>query len=75
MKQVFRGSREGWIAKNDFHRLCDAKGPTLKLIKVKETGRICGGYTSVSWASKYAFLPENDAYVWSVDSQTVYHTY
>ena len=48
---IYRASRDGWDARNDFHRLCDEKGPTLTLIKVKETGRICGGYTSVSWSS------------------------
>ena len=48
---LFRGSRDGWHAKNDFHRLCDGKGPTLAVVKVKETGRICGGYTSVSFSS------------------------
>ena len=46
---IYRGSRDGWSAKDNFHQLCDEKGPTLVLIKVKETGRICGGYTSRSW--------------------------
>ena len=45
---IYRASRDGWSAKNNFHPLCDNKGPTLVLVKVKETGRICGGYTSVS---------------------------
>ena len=47
---IYRASRDGWHV-DDFHRLCDGKGPTLILIKVKDTGRICGGYTSVSWST------------------------
>ena len=48
---LYSGSRDRWHAKDDFHRLCDGKGPTVTLIKVKETGRICGGYTSFSWST------------------------
>ena len=43
---------------------------------MKETGRVCGGYTSVSWSSpSNEYKPDNDAYVFSVDTQTVYHTH
>ena len=33
-----------------FHELCDGKGKTVTLITTS-TGNICGGFTSVSWAS------------------------
>ena len=74
---IYRGSKDGWSAEDDFHRLCDGKGPTLTIIKVKETGKICGGYTSVSWSnpSDAGCKPDIDAYVFSVDAQTIYHTH
>ena len=34
----------------DFHNHCDDKGPTLTLIKCSN-GRLCGGFTTVSWTS------------------------
>ena len=74
---IYRGSRDGWSAKDDFHRLCDGKGPTLSLVKVKDNGRICGGYASLCWSSPlYAeYKPDNNACVFSVDTQTIYHTH
>ena len=71
---IYRGGRDGWSAFNDFHRLCDGKGPTLTLIQV-ENGRICGGYTSVSWSSPInaGSKHDNDAYLFSVDSKSVFH--
>jgi hypothetical protein len=39
-----------WRAK-DFHDSCDDKGPTIVLIKVKDTNKRCGGFTMVSWSS------------------------
>ena len=46
---LYRGSRDGWDA-SDFHRLCDGKGATVSIIKVKN-GKLCGGYTSIPWKS------------------------
>ena len=45
----YRASRDGWDAQ-DFHRLCDNKGPTVVLIKVNNY--IFGGYTDQNWAGK-----------------------
>ena len=49
IKLLYRGSRDGWDAK-DFHRLCDNQGPTVTLVK-SSAGRISGGFTTVSWTS------------------------
>ena len=49
IKLIYRGSRDGWAAK-DFHRLCDNQGPTVTLVE-SSAGRVCGGFTSVSWTS------------------------
>ena len=61
---VLRSSRRGrlvrcWHAETDgsaastFHRNCDGKGPTVTIIK--SGSYIFGGYTDVSWHSKYHF--------------------
>ena len=36
----------------DFHRLCDNKGPTVTIIKVKGNGKLIGGYCPISWHSE-----------------------
>ncbi|KAG9300185.1 hypothetical protein G9A89_002631 [Geosiphon pyriformis] len=36
----------------DFHRLCDNKGATVSVIKVKGTGQLIGGYNPQSWSCK-----------------------
>jgi hypothetical protein len=43
MKILYRGSRDGWLAK-DFHSRCDGKSRTITLFKVKN-GPCIGGYT------------------------------
>ncbi|CAG8448805.1 12558_t:CDS:2 [Acaulospora colombiana] len=45
---LLRGSRDGFSAQ-DFHRLCDNRGPTIVVMKVKESGEIIGGYNPLSW--------------------------
>ena len=44
----YRASRDGWSGQ-DFHRLCDNKGPTVVLIKANDC--IFGGYTDQHWES------------------------
>ncbi|UZO20710.1 uncharacterized protein OCT59_013128 [Rhizophagus irregularis] len=46
--RVLCGSISGFTAAN-FHKKCDNQGPTLVVIKVKETGEIIGGYNPISW--------------------------
>ncbi len=43
--KLYRGSEDGFMAK-DFHRLCDGRGPTLCLFKVKGSGDCIGGFTN-----------------------------
>ena len=33
------------------HSRIDNRGPTVSLMKIKQTGRRCGGFTSVPWKS------------------------
>ena len=44
---------DGW-ALSTFHSNCDGKGPTVTIIQVGNY--IFGGYTDVSWFSKYHLI-------------------
>ena len=49
------------------HELCDDKGKTVTLITTS-TGNICGGFTSVSWASGNSGASDKEAFLFSLDS-------
>ena len=51
--KCWRAKTDGWAA-STFHSRCDGKGPTVTIIKVGSY--IFGGYTDVSWSSKYQFM-------------------
>ena len=50
-----------------FHQLCDGKGKTVTLITTS-TGNVCGGFTSVSWASDNCGESDKEAFLFSLDS-------
>ncbi|KAG9286310.1 hypothetical protein G9A89_014297 [Geosiphon pyriformis] len=50
----------------DFHRLCDNKGATVSVIKVKGTGQLIGGYNPQSWHSKNAWLQGKGSFIFSL---------
>ncbi len=52
----------------NFHRLCDNKGPTLVLVKSNDTEQIFGGYTKECWASpsEGEFIYDEDAFIFSL---------
>ena len=52
---------------NKFHELCDGKDKTVTLITTS-TGNICGGFTSVSWASIKGGKMDKEAFLFSLDS-------
>ncbi|CAG8599115.1 11392_t:CDS:2, partial [Acaulospora colombiana] len=54
---LVRGSRDGFTPEV-FHQKCDNKGPTLTVLKVKESGEILGGFNPFSWESP----PESNYY-------------
>ena len=56
----------------DFHSRCDYKGATITLIKVKKTGKRCGGYTSISWKSLDEFAKDPSAFLFSLDLKSHY---
>ena len=44
---IYRASRDGWN-QNDFHRLCDGKGPTVSFVRSSK-GSLCAGYAKIPW--------------------------
>ncbi len=54
MKLLYRASEHGYTAES-FHEYCDAKGPTLVIIK-SEGGWIFGGYTTQSWSGAGIYI-------------------
>ncbi|CAG8606708.1 4996_t:CDS:2 [Ambispora gerdemannii] len=65
-KLLCRGTRDGFTAKY-FHRFCDSKGPTITILKVKETGELIGGYNPLPWKSSDAgkYQETNESFVFS----------
>jgi hypothetical protein len=61
---LYRGSRDGWM-REDFHERCDKKGPTISLVRSSK-GKICGGYTSVSWIDYRSAHKDNSSFLFSV---------
>ncbi|GET00907.1 hypothetical protein GLOIN_2v1779234 [Rhizophagus clarus] len=62
---LLRGSRDGFKVK-EFHKLCVNKGPTLVVIKVKETNQIIGGYNPNSWKSDNSWDKSDDSFIFSL---------
>ncbi|CAG8480018.1 25067_t:CDS:1, partial [Gigaspora rosea] len=50
-KLLLRATRDGFTSKI-FHQLCDNKGATIVIIKVKSSGEIIGGYNPICWGYK-----------------------
>lgn len=64
---LYRGSRDGWSS-SYFHHFCDDKGPTVTLIKVKNTygEYISGGYTDKSWDCCGNFKRTSNSFLFSL---------
>ncbi|KAG9299151.1 hypothetical protein G9A89_002522 [Geosiphon pyriformis] len=64
-KLLLRGSRDGFTPA-DFHRLCDDKGATVSVIKVKGTGQIIGDFNPQSWHSRNEYLEGKGSFIFSL---------
>ena len=63
--RCWRAKTDGWAA-STFHSKCDGKGPTVTIIQVGSY--VFGGYTDVSWSSKYKFM------VWPFSLSLLYYS-
>jgi hypothetical protein len=48
-----------------FHEKCDNKGPTIVIIKIKESKQIIGGYNPFSWDSSKSYKFTTDSFMFS----------
>src|SRR5439155_10291546 len=62
---LLRGSRDGFTP-GDFHRLCDNKGPTVTIIKVKGNGKLIGGYNPISWHNQETYERGSRSFLFSL---------
>ena len=61
---LYRMSRDG-IEYSTFHKLCDNKGPTIVLTKLKD-GNILGTYTPLDWSTNYVWKSDLNMFVFSL---------
>lgn len=47
-KRLYHASRDGFEA-SKFHELCDNKGPTIMISKLRKNGNLIGGYNPLNW--------------------------
>ncbi|GBB89891.1 hypothetical protein RclHR1_16720003 [Rhizophagus clarus] len=66
-KLLYRASRDGFEAAK-FHKLCDNKGSTIMLSKLKENGRLIGGYNPLSWQPYDSHINTNGSWQSTPDS-------
>ena len=64
LELIYRGTRDGTKPEN-FHNLCDNKGPTVTLFK-NEKGNIFGGYASISWTSNGGYKSAPDSFIFTL---------
>ncbi|GBB89892.1 hypothetical protein RclHR1_16720004 [Rhizophagus clarus] len=64
---LYRASRDGFEA-TKFHELCDNKGSTIMISKLKENGRLIGGYNPLSWQPYNTIINNNGSWQSTPDS-------
>ncbi|PKC73062.1 BTB-domain-containing protein [Rhizophagus irregularis] len=68
-KLLYRASRDGFSAKK-FHKLCDNKGSTVTITKVRSNGKLIGGYNPLDWKphSELSYLSGDSCWYSTFDS-------
>ena len=67
-----RGSRDGFIG-NVFHKMCDNKGPTVTILRLKNEASILGGYNPLNWDVNKSKSYEKtlDSFIFSLDREII----
>ncbi|GBB89889.1 hypothetical protein RclHR1_16720001 [Rhizophagus clarus] len=66
-KLLYRASKDGFEAAK-FHELCDNKGSTIMISKLKENGLLIGGYNPLNWQPYNTFINNNGSWQSTPDS-------
>ena len=64
LELLYRASRDGWDPQQ-FHRRCDAQGPTVTLIKT-DHGYVFGGFSDQSWTSGGHWIASQKAFLFAL---------
>ncbi|RGB42984.1 hypothetical protein C1646_661811 [Rhizophagus diaphanus] len=71
-KLLTRGSRDGFTG-SIFHKMCDNKGPTITVIRLKDETSILGGYNPINWdinkGEKYEKI--TDSFIFNIDNKEI----
>ncbi|KAF0403966.1 serine-enriched protein [Gigaspora margarita] len=67
-KLLMLGSRDGLYNVREFQRRCGKKGPTIIVIKIKNSNRIIGGYNPIEWDSSEGYLSSRESFIFSFDN-------
>jgi len=68
---VFRASRDGWYA-DAFHRACDRRWGRFLLLLRASSKFICGGFSSLPWASEGGPVLDEKALLFSINRERVF---
>ncbi|PKK62805.1 BTB-domain-containing protein [Rhizophagus irregularis] len=63
---LVRGSRDGFSEKT-FHEFCDNKGPTITIVRVKNSNEILGGFNPCNWISEIGYNSVEESFIFSLD--------
>src|SRR6266542_1038406 len=66
-KLLYCASKNGFDAAK-FHELCDNKGPTIMISKLKENGQLIGGYNPFNWQHYNDYINDNGSWKSTLDS-------
>ncbi|EXX51858.1 hypothetical protein RirG_257950 [Rhizophagus irregularis DAOM 197198w] len=70
---ITRGSRDGFTGEI-FHKMCDNKGPTITVLRLKNESSILGGYSPIDWDinKRGNFEKTLDSFIFSfIDKETI----
>ncbi len=69
---LYKATRDG-DSINDFHLKCGNNSPTICII-IRDSGEMIGGYTTIPWINEdKAFISDENAFFFSVDSKEKYN--
>ncbi|CAF1409074.1 unnamed protein product, partial [Didymodactylos carnosus] len=64
-KLIYKAARDGFKPE-DFHKLCDNKGPTMSLLQSAKGGYLFGGFTRQSWTSVLGCKNDSEAFMFTL---------
>jgi hypothetical protein len=62
---LLRGTRDGFDA-SKFHQLCDGKGATITIARIKDSKQIIGGYNPLHWHQNSTYASTSDSFLFNI---------